>query len=138
MFVSAKSIGLVCTGVATAWLIRNLSRLPDPFQSRSCQGVKWRRAFPDAAKNDIRSFLSMFTQAFGFPEKKRLLFEPADTFLGIYRSLYPYKWMPDALELETFASMVKKTYGISLVDVWSDKLTLGKLFSLSQDKTGLE
>ncbi|WP_052263708.1 hypothetical protein [Comamonas thiooxydans] len=80
----------------------------------------------------------MFTQAFGFPEKKRLLFEPADTFLEIYRSLYPYKWMPDALELETFALMVKKTYGISLADVWSDKLTLGKLFSLSQDKTGLE
>lgn len=138
MLVSAKSIGLVCTGVAAAWLIRNLSRLPDPFQSRSCQGVKWHRAFPDAAKKDIRSFLSMFTHAFGFPEKKRLLFEPADTFLGIYRSLYPYKWMPDALELETFASMVKKTYGISLSDVWSDKLTLGKLFSLSQNKTGLE
>lgn len=34
--------------------------------------------------------------------------------------------------------MVKKTYGISLADVWSDTLTLGKLFSLSQDKTGLE
>lgn len=138
MLVSAKSIGLVCTGIAAAWLIRNLSRLPDPFQSRSCQGIKWHREFPDAAKKDIRSFLSMFTQAFGLPEKKRLLFEPADTFLEIYRSLYPYKWMPDALELETFALMVKKTYGISLADVWSDKLTLGKLFSLSQDKTGLE
>jgi len=78
----------------------------------------------------------MFTQAFGFPEKKRLLFEPADTFLGIYRNLYSYKWMPDALELETFASMVKKTYGISLEDVWGDRLTLGKLFSLTQDKVG--
>lgn len=138
MLVLAKSIGLVCTGVAAAWLIRNLGRLPDPFQSRSCQGVKWHRAFPDATKKDIRSFLSIFTQAFGFPEKKRLLFEPADTFFGIYRRLYPYKWMPDALELETFASMVKKTYGISLADVWSDKLTLGQLFSLSQDKTGLK
>lgn len=137
MLVSAKSIGLVCTGAA-AWLIRNLSKFPDPFQSRSCQGVKWHRAFPDAAKKDIRSFLSIFTQAFGFPEKKRLLFEPADNFLVIYRSLYPYKWMPDALELETFASMVKKTYGISLADVWNDKLTLGKLFSLSQDKAGLD
>lgn len=138
MLVSGKSIGLVCAGVAAAWLIRNLSRLPDTFQSRSCQGVKWHRAFPDAAKKDIRSFLSMFTQAFGFPEQTRLLFEPADTFFGVYRSLYPYNWMPDALELETFASMVKKTYGISLADVWSDTLTLGKLFSLSQDKTGLE
>ena len=136
MLVLAKSISLVCIGVAVAWLIRNLGRLPEPFQSRSCQGVKWHRAFPDAARKDIRSFLSMFTQAFGFPEKKRLLFEPADTFLGIYRNLYSYKWMPDALELETFASMVKKTYGISLEDVWGDRLTLGKLFSLTQDKAG--
>ena len=138
MLVSAKAIGLICTGVAAAWLIRNPSRLPEPFQSRRCQGVKWHWAFPHAAKNDIRSFLSMFTRAFGFPEKKQLSFEPADTFLGIYRSLYPYKWMPDALELETFASMLKKTYDISLADVWSEKLTLGKLFSLTQNKTGLE
>ncbi|UUC92013.1 MULTISPECIES: hypothetical protein [Comamonas] len=72
------------------------------------------------------------------PKKKRLSFEPGDTFLGIYRSLYPYKWMPDALALETFASMVKKAYGISLANVWNDKLTLEKLFSPTQNKTGFE
>lgn len=138
MPVSTQIVGLLCAGTVVAWLIRNSLRMPEPFQHRSCQGTKWHRAFPQTKKQDIRTFLKIFTDAFAFHDRMGLHFEPADSILEIYRALYPYKWMPDALELETFASRISKAYGITLSEVWSDKLTLGELFSLTQGKTSLQ
>ena len=35
---------------------------------RTCAGFAWRRRFPRASKAEIRSFLTLFVNAFAFPE----------------------------------------------------------------------
>ena len=119
--------------VASAfWFARNGAPLPGPFKARSCQGAGWRRAFPKATKQDIRAFLSVFVEAFAFHDQHRLKFNPSDRILDVYRALYPHKWLADALELETLAASVEKTYGIRFAQVWHESLTLGELFSRVQ------
>ncbi len=127
-----STIGIIITLVLLAsafWVARKGAPLPGLFNSRSCQGAGWRRAFPDATKQDIRSFLSVFVEAFAFHDQHRLKFNPNDGILDVYRSLYPQKWLPDALELETLAASVEKKYGVEFAKVWNETLTLGQLFS---------
>ncbi|WP_295994000.1 hypothetical protein [Rugamonas sp.] len=102
--------------------------LPRPYRLRSCEGQGWRRTFPTASKEEIRSFLLLFVSAFAFSDKDKLKFGPDDKILDVYRSLYPSQWLPDALELETLANDLQKRYALNLESVWSDDLTLGELF----------
>ena len=111
------------------WCYRDGAQLPKRFKSRSCQGAAWRRAFPRASKEEIRSFLSIFVEAFAFKENQRLKFNPDDRILSVYQSLYPHKWQPDALELETLANSVEKNYGVKFSELWQEGTTLGQLFS---------
>jgi hypothetical protein len=124
-------IVLICIFSFLALLIsaKYAAGLPRPYSSRSCEGRGWRRAFPTASKNEIRSFLLLFVSAFAFADKDKLKFRPDDKILDIYRSLYPNKWMPDALELETLVSKLQKQYTLELEPIWSDQLTLGELFT---------
>jgi hypothetical protein len=69
------------------------------------------------------------TACFDFGDRRRLAFSPEDTLAAIYRSCYPLKWFPDALELETLAHELKRQYGIDLYAVWDDRLTLGEVFA---------
>lgn len=129
-------LAIVITLAAIAsllWFFRNGVQLPLPFRDRSCQGTEWHRAFPSAAKQDIRQFLSVFVEAFAFRDTERLKFNPNDQLIVIYRSLYPHKWMPDALELETLAKAIHSKYGIQFANVWNERLTLGELFAHIQD-----
>lgn len=104
------------------------------FEFRAtCQGRSWRRAFPTASKASIRAFLQMFVGAFAFPATKRLTFSPDDQILSIYRRLYPSRWIPDALELETFAKEIEAISGVKLESIWSEELTLGEVFSAIQE-----
>lgn len=103
--------------------------LPHPYRFRSCEGRGWRRTFPTASKDEIRSFLSLFVSAFAFADKDKLKFQPDDKILEVYRSLYPSQWLPDALEFETLANDLQKRYALKLEAVWSDDLTLGELFT---------
>jgi hypothetical protein len=103
--------------------------LPRPYRLRSCEGRGWRRTFPTASKDEIRSFLSLFVSAFAFADKDKLKFRPNDKILEVYRSLYPSRWLPDALEFETLAKDLQKKYELKLESVWSDDLTLGELFT---------
>jgi propanediol dehydratase small subunit len=112
-----------------AWLNRNGELSPLPFRTRSCQGPGWRRAFPTAAKQDIREFLLIFIRAFAIREREKLKFNPSDRIFAVYRVRYPSKFMPDALELETLVSFIKNRYGVKLEEIWSEELTLGELFS---------
>ena len=114
---------------AAIWFGRNGVPLPKQLRSRSCQGASWRRAFPGNSKQDIRSFLSVFVTACAFHEGHRLKFNPDDSILGIYRAMYPHKWQPDGLELETLEVSIEKKYGVRLAEVWSERLTLGELFA---------
>ena len=111
------------------WFGRNGVPLPKPLGSRSCQGAGWRSAFPSTSKEEIRSFLSVFIEAFLFHERHRLKFNTGDSIFGIYRAMYPHKWQPDGLELETLAASIEKKYGVRLAEVWSESLTLGELFA---------
>lgn len=117
-----------------------LDGLPGVYRQRACQGRAWRQAFPDARKQDIRAFLALFAAAFAFRRQHRLKFRPDDQVLAIYRALYPSTWTPDALELETLAIDIERSYGVNLVHLWRDDLTLGELFSVahpaSREPTG--
>jgi len=103
--------------------------LPRPYRLRSCEGRGWRQAFPKASKNEIRSFLLLFVSAFAFADEDKLKFRPDDKVLGIYRALYPSRWMPDALQVETLASDLRERYALELGSIWSEDLTLGEIFS---------
>jgi propanediol dehydratase small subunit len=127
-------IFLVCIFSFLALLIsaKYGAGLPRPYSSRNCEGRGWRRAFPTASKNEIRSFLLLFVSAFAFSDKDKLKFRPDDKILDIYRNLYSSEWLPDALELETLASKLQKQYTLELESIWSDELTLGELFNRTQ------
>jgi propanediol dehydratase small subunit len=100
------------------------------FWNRRCTGSLWRRRFPQTPKPEIRAFLDLLVSALAFSESKRLCFAPDDHIMAIYRALYPYpKVMADALELETFVSDVRERYGVDLLPLWRDDITLGELFS---------
>lgn len=103
-------------------------RLPIGFRDRACQGRTWRREYPKATKAQIRTFLHVFVEAFGFDKTDSLRFSPHDSILTVYRALYPSQWTPDSLEFETWALMLEKRYGHNLSDLWNDQLTLGELF----------
>src|SRR6266571_4898042 len=49
-----------------------------PYWERACAGVRWRRRFPDAPKTEIREFLDLFIDAFGFRRGRRCCFRPED------------------------------------------------------------
>jgi propanediol dehydratase small subunit len=99
------------------------------YWQRSCTGRDWKRTFPQSSKQDIRRFLYMFVDGFAFPRTRALQFAPTDRVLNIYRSVYPVKDWPDALELETFARFLETQYRINLRDIWREDLTLGEIFS---------
>ena len=44
----------------------NTRRMMRRFVERGCAGFSWRRRFPDASKSEIREFLDIFIDAFGF------------------------------------------------------------------------
>lgn len=109
-------------------------RLPLGFRNRACQGRAWRRAFPDAPKDGIRSFLDAFVESFGFDPSCRLIWSPEDRILGVYEALYPSPWGVDAMELEAFALMLEKRCGLRLAERWNDQLTLGALFGCIEER----
>ncbi len=100
------------------------------FWSRRCIWSLWRQRFPQASKREIRTFLDLLVSAFAFSASKRLCFSPDDRLMAIHRALYPYpQVMADALELEIFVSDVHKRYGVDLLPLWRDDITLGELFA---------
>ena len=102
------------------------------YWQRSCAGRAWAARFPTAHADDIRKFLHLFVDAFGFSRRRALQFAPTDQIMSVYRTVYPLKNMPDALELETFARDIKASYGLDLVGVWREDTTLGEIFAKAQ------
>ncbi|MEI6861214.1 MAG: hypothetical protein WCL04_03080 [Verrucomicrobiota bacterium] len=102
------------------------------YWHRACTGVHWRRRFPQASKADIRTFLGIFVDAFGFNRSRQLCFSPDDRVMDVYRTVHPPKWaVPDAFELEALVLSFDRNYGINLVPLWHENMTLGELFSLT-------
>ena len=119
---------ILAAAVAVAFEIARRQRHA-PFFKRPCAGRRWRRAFPDAPKPHIREFLQIFADAFGLPREHRLAFRPDDRLMDIYRAMNPPRWTAaDSMELETFALLIQRRYGLTLESVWREELTLGELF----------
>lgn len=120
---------VVCACLFLLTLSKCESGLPHAYRVRACEGRSWRRAFPSASKHELRAFLLLFTSAFAFKNQDKLRFRPDDGILDIYRNLYPSRWTPDVLEVETLAAHLQKRHAINLGSIWKDDLTLGELFS---------
>jgi propanediol dehydratase small subunit len=130
---TATAIAVIAILGTILWSVKFGGSLPLPFRDRTCQGRSWRQDFPDASKHEIREFLSLFVSAFAFREKERLKFGPYDTVMAVYRALYPKRWLPDSLEVETLAGDLHKKYGVELAAVWSEQdISLGALFAYVQ------
>ena len=99
------------------------------YWARSCTGRAWLNEFPAAQSDAVRRFLYLFVDSFGFSRKRALQFVPGDRPLAVYRALYPLKSMPDALEFEAFAKGVEATYGLNLIRIWREDITLGEVFA---------
>ena len=120
-------IGLSVLAVITISIIH--PRTIQEYWRRACMGRAWKKMFPQASKAELRQFLYMFVDAFAFPRRRALQFAPTDCVLAIYRSSYPLKGWPDALELETLSLRLEEHYALDLRAIWRDELTLGEIFS---------
>ncbi|HPU26949.1 MAG TPA: hypothetical protein PK458_12265 [Phycisphaerae bacterium] len=100
-----------------------------PIASRYCAGIRWRRYCPKAAPDEIRRFLVLFVDSFAFPRKYRNRLRPTDKVMDLYRVLNPPDCtLGDAMELETLASELERTYKLDLAECWHEDITLGDLF----------
>ncbi|MEE4246552.1 MAG: hypothetical protein V2I33_14175 [Kangiellaceae bacterium] len=118
---------IIVIAIAIAWSVYT-GDVPKKYRIRKCTGKNWKVRFPDTPKEDIRTFLLLFTDAFAFSRKHKLKFEPDDKILDIYKALYPAKWMADSLEVETLAEDIEREYNINFTSIWHENLTLGDLF----------
>ena len=118
---------IVCFLVALVVFAAHYKSL-QPYFSRNCQGICWRRSFPDVSAEDIRSFLSVFGTAFGFRKRHLLKFAPTDSLVQIHSALNPLQGV-DALEFESLAAGLQSRYNLALQNAWHPSLTLGQLFA---------
>jgi hypothetical protein len=130
---------LVAAACLNGWLTER--RRMRSYWTRVCAGSEWKKRFPQAPKDDIRQFLRAFMDAFAFSRSRGLRFTPNDRVMDVYRTLHPPKWtLADSMELESLAVRFQKQYGIDLVPVWRNDITLGDLFALtrqSAEQSGL-
>ena len=114
--------------VTYEWLWGGIA--PEPYRYRPCTGKEWKDTFPYSKKEELREYLSLFVDAFGFRRSQALRFKPNDVILDIYRAKYPIKGWPDYLELETLARDIEDCYHVDFEKIWDGTLTLGDLFQL--------
>lgn len=106
---------------------------PKVYRERRCKGRDWYRCFPNAQKEDMRTFLELFAvDALGFDKKDLTKFSPSDRIMDVYQAIYPKPSLADGLELETFFCEFEKRHGIDLEEVWVDGMTLGDVFAVTQ------
>ena len=99
------------------------------YLARGCMGFRWRRQFPQASNPEIREFLNIFIEAFGFKQSWRLYFAPNDRVMDVYRILNPIKNYPDNMELETLVMDLQKRYQVDIAGSWREDITLAELFA---------
>jgi propanediol dehydratase small subunit len=129
--MNAYAYFLIATliGITIAWRYCYGHYLPEPYKSRTCQGRAWKTAFPDKSKHEIREFLLVFSNVFAFRNNQKLLINPNDGILDLYKTIYPSNRLGiDNLELEAFARDLEKKYKINFNAIWSKELTFGRLF----------
>ena len=98
------------------------------FWDRACMGIRWRRRFPHSPKADIREFLSLLVDAFGFSQSRRCCFSPDDRLMDIYRAVFPPGSYMDNMELESLGLRLEERYGIDLFADERYDITLGEIY----------
>ena len=114
------------------WILRR--RALQKFWDRACTGVLWRRRFPDSNKTEIRAFLGVLIDAFGFHASRRCSFSPDDKLADIYRAVFPPGSLSDNMELESFAMRLEKLYGIDLFAGDRFDITLGEIYEQTRKR----
>lgn len=109
---------------------------PKPYYFRRCEGRRWKEQFPDVPKDEIRQFLSIFVNSFGFREGDRLKFSPSDRVMDVYHAVYRPMPSVDNLELNEFFCRVEDTYGVDVVSEYGTNMTLGTLFRAAIGRKG--
>lgn len=104
------------------------------FYNRRCTGRAWRARFPDAKKEEIRSFLELFVSSFALNRKKKLSFAPDDKVMDVYRAINPHVGGADALECETLVAECEERYRVDITHGFSDSTTLGDIFHAVQKR----
>jgi hypothetical protein len=99
------------------------------YWARACAGRDWRAAFPNAAPRDIREFLYLVVDAFGFDRTRALQLQPTDSVQGFYRACYPDPTAPDAMELETLERSLLMRFGPEKFASLPEGATFGALFA---------
>ena len=116
-----------------------LTRKPSPYDDRACMGASWKKAFPNAESDRIRSFLACLVEGMELPQAK-LSFHPNDKAIDIYRSLYGGRTpLSDECECEDFLKNIEDEFGVSaesIVDnVWTDEhVTLRVIFAFVESR----
>jgi propanediol dehydratase small subunit len=98
------------------------------YLNRACAGFRWKRRFPHASKPELREFLDIFVEAFGFRRGWRSYFAPDDRVMDVYRTLYPVRGTPDGIELESLVTELRRRYGVDLLGSWHEDITLGEIY----------
>ena len=99
------------------------------YLERGCTGFRWRRRFPQSSKSEIREFLDIFVEAFGYRQSWRLCFAPDNRVMDFYRIRYPIRGEPDGMELEDLVTRLQKRYGVDILHSWREDITLADLFT---------
>jgi hypothetical protein len=123
-----KFIALICIAVIALAIFLLERRRMQFYWNRACTGAIWRKRFSKASKTEIREFLDIFIEAFGFGPNRRLHFVPDDNVMDVYRKLYPLRGTPDSMELEDFVTSLQKRYAVDILKSWREDITLGELF----------
>src|ERR1043166_4641370 len=121
LFAVIAVVGCVMMEVQTWKALR-------PYWERFCTGFRWRRRFPESPKTEIREFLDLFVEAFGFRQRRRYCFLPEDRVMDVYHAVYPPGSAVDGMELETFCKMLRKRYGVDFASSWCEDITLGEIY----------
>ncbi len=100
----------------------------NPYWQRVCAGIRWRRRFPSSSKSDIRDFLSLVVDSFGFPKSRRCCFRPDDKVMDLYHALHPPGSWIDDMELDTLCASLEKRYRIDFTPLWREDITLGEIY----------
>jgi hypothetical protein len=99
------------------------------YWARGCAGRAWRTAFPNATQHDIREFLYLVVDAFGFARTRALQLQPTDSVQDFYRACYPDQSAPDAMELETLERSLLTRFGPEILASLPECVTFGALFA---------
>ncbi len=104
-------------------------RADSRFSGRDSSIDEWRRAFPGVADSKCDEFLAAFVDAFSLRRADAAKFRPDDEVLAIYRAKYPPRWsMGDCMEIENLSIELDRRYGLDLLPMFRESLTLGDIF----------